>query len=128
VHRPWKLVWLLPVLGLLALIGLPRLISSSSATVRLAAPSGLYGGGPVDFVAVGFYVGFFVNARPAARAELRCARFPWLRRMDSSLPSPDGWTRDVKIAWNARRVTVTQGNNAPLVFSGRDLTRFRFCL
>ena len=71
-------VWPLLGLGLLALGSLHQPPDANSASVRRTAPPRLYGGGAVEFAASSDYSGFFGNARPAARAELRCVRFPWL--------------------------------------------------
>ena len=120
----WKVIWPLLGLGLLALGSLHQPLPIHSASVRRTAPPGLYGGA-VEFVASGRYSGFFGNAQPVARAELRCVCLPWLRLSTDRLPLPDGWTWAAQVVWTARRVTVTQGRNDPLTFS--SLTRFRFC-
>ena len=121
----WKVIWPLLGLGLLALGSLHQPLPIHSASVRRTAPPGLYGGGPVEFVASGGYSGFFGNAQPVAHAELRCVRLPCLRLGTDQLPVPDGWTRAAQVAWTARQVSVTQGQNDPLTFS--PLNRFRFC-
>ena len=121
----WKVIWPLLGLGLLALGSLYPPLPIHSASVRRTAPPGLYGGGPVEFVAFGGYGGFFGNARPVARAELRCVRLSWLRLSTDHLPLPGGWTQAAQIVWTARQVTVTQGQNAPQTFG--SLSRFRFC-
>ena len=121
----WKVIWPLLGLGLLALGSLHPPLDADSASVRRTAPPGLFGGGPVEFVVSGGYSGFFGNAQPVARAELRCVHLPWLRLGTDHLPLPDGWTRAAQVVWTARQVTVTQGQNDPLTFS--SLTHFRLC-
>ena len=121
-----KVIWpLLGGLGPLALGSLHSPLPIYSASVRRTAPPGLFGSGSVEFVASGGYSGFFGNAQPVARAELRCVHLPWLRLGTDHLPLPDGWTRAAQVVWTARRVAMTQGQNDSLTFS--SLSRFCIC-
>lgn len=109
------------------LIWFLRPAGPDTIAVRLPAPAHFLGGKSVEFVGVAFWSGYSINAAPDGRAELRCARWPWLRVTRFFFPPPDGWTRSTRAEWGRDEVTVFPEHGGPLRFTERETARLRFC-